>query len=107
MLKHIIAVITASVSFAGCTNGPNGTPANQPHTVNRPITTNQPTVDREPSGAPGAQTGSATTTQPSDSNGREAGTTDTATGGPGNTSPGTSARSSAVDEPPARGTTGR
>jgi len=106
MLKHLIAVLTASVSFAGCNTGPSGTPANQTHTVNRPIT--EPEVG--PRGAPVSHSGSTTTTQPADTANAEAGSTATASGvgepGPGSTAEGSSARGNNIDAAPARGTSG-
>ncbi|HEX4142299.1 MAG TPA: hypothetical protein VHY91_02005 [Pirellulales bacterium] len=110
MLKHLVAVLTASVSFAGCGTAPNGAPAGHAHTVNRPISGEAKDTNRQ-NGTPSGQAGSATTTQPAvDRAAAEARTTDTATGigglGAGNTDQGTSARGSVLDESPARGTAG-
>ncbi len=100
MLKNILAVITASVSLAGCNAG---TTEPISHTVKRPV------LDRGPDGGPsGDQAGPQPATVPT--NAAQAGTTDTATGtgepGPGSNEAGTAARSSSLDASPARGTTG-
>ena len=103
MLKHIIAVLTASVSFAGCGTG---TPTGQPHTVNRPVA-GESKVDEGRNGAPDGQAGSAATRQPAGD--QATGTVriiDTPTG-TGNTGEGTSIRRGTLDSGPPRDTGGQ
>ncbi len=99
MLKNILAVITASVSLAGCNSAPSEPPATgQSHTVRRPVGESGPTELAGPGSALGSQPGSAATTETA---------TGIGTPGPGSGGPeSAAARSSSIDASPARGTTG-